>query len=127
MDLGLEVALARGDADDPSDWAWVAAILVLYLLIGYALEYRSKRRKGVRSPAKGAVQGLFSERQGIDPGQRFVSRMVMLGGALAAGLTAFLTRNAPSGLQWTAVGVVALLGIFAWAYFDHRTEPREED
>ncbi|MFI9770246.1 hypothetical protein ACIHJG_25740 [Streptomyces sp. NPDC052415] len=126
MSLGLEVSLARGGTDDPSDWAWIAAIFVLYLLIGYGLEYRSKKRRGAARPGKAAAEGLFSEREGIDPGQYFVSRMVMLGGGLAAGLAGLLTRSAPTVVQYLTVGTVALLGIFAWAYYDHRTEPRNE-
>ncbi|MGV9279909.1 hypothetical protein [Streptomyces sp. NPDC003730] len=125
MNAGLEVSLARGGTDDPSDWAWGAAIFALYLLIGYGLEYRSKRRRGATRPAKAAAEGLFSERNGVDPGQRFASRMVMLCGALAAGLAGFLTQHAHPAVQIPAVGVVALLGIFAWAYFDHRSEPRD--
>ncbi|MET9451118.1 hypothetical protein [Streptomyces cinerochromogenes] len=127
MKSGLEVSLARGGTDDPSDWAWIAAIFALYLLFGYGLEYRSKKRRGIARPAKAAAKGLFSEREGIDPGQRFVSRMLMLCGALATGLAGYVTRNAPTAVQILTVGVVALLGIFAWAYFDHRTEPRRED
>ncbi|MGW7224853.1 hypothetical protein [Streptomyces cyaneofuscatus] len=50
--------------------------------------------------------------------------MVMMFGALAAGLAGFLTRGAPTGVHYAVMGGVALLGIFAWAYFDHRTEPR---
>ncbi len=127
MESGPGVLLARGGTDEPSDWAWIAAVLALYLLIGYALEYRSKKRRGAARPAKAAVEGLFSEREGFDPGQYFASRMVMLCGGLAAGLAGFLTRNASLAVQIPVVGVVAVLGIFAWAYFDHRTEPRRED
>ncbi|MGW9453378.1 hypothetical protein [Streptomyces sp. NPDC055632] len=125
MNSGPEVPLARDGTDDPSDWAWITAIFALYLLIGYGLEYRSKKRRGAAHPAKAAARGLFSERDGIDPGQRFASRMVMLCGALATGLAGFFTRNAHTAVQLPVVGVVALLGIFAWAYFDHRTEPRD--
>ncbi|MFJ2740820.1 hypothetical protein ACIO3O_14230 [Streptomyces sp. NPDC087440] len=124
---GLEVSLAHGGTDDPSDWAWIGAVFAVYLLIGYGLEYRSKKRRGAAHPAKEAAQGLFSERDGIDPGQHFASRMVMLGGALATGLAVFLTQGAPTAVQYLTVGAVALLGIFAWAYFDHRTEPRDAD
>ncbi|MFD3869341.1 hypothetical protein [Streptomyces sp. NPDC058623] len=123
MNAELKVSLARG-SDDPSDWAWIAAFFALYLLIGYALEYRSKKRRGDARPARAAVNGLFSEREGVDPGQLLASRMVMLGGALAAGSAGFLTRDTHAAVQYPTVGVVALLGIFAWAYFDHRTEPR---
>ncbi|NEA50716.1 hypothetical protein [Streptomyces sp. SID10815] len=126
MSLGPEVLLARGGADEPSDWAWIGVVFALYLLIGYGLEYRSKRRGGAARPAKAAVDGLFSER-GSDAGQRLTSRVVMMCGALVAGLAAFLTRSAPAAVRYPVVGLVALLGIFAWAYFDHRTEPRGED
>ncbi|MGW0917122.1 hypothetical protein ACWD1Z_36285 [Streptomyces sp. NPDC002784] len=126
MSLGLKTSLARGGTDDPSDWAWIAAILAVYLLIGYGLEYRSKKRRGAARPAKAAAEGLFSEREGIDPGQYFLSRMVMLGGGLAVGLAGLLTRNTPTVVQYLTMGTVALLGIFAWACFDHRTEPRNE-
>lgn len=126
MGSAQDVSLARAGTDDPSDWAWVGAAVALHLLMGYGLEYRSNKRRGVARPARAALRGLFSEREGIDPGQRFASRMVMLCGGLAAGLAGFLTRNAPMAVQVPTVGVVALLGIFAWAYFDHRTEPRSE-
>ncbi|MGV9456739.1 hypothetical protein [Streptomyces sp. NPDC003635] len=126
MSPGLKVSLARGGTSDPSDWAWIAAVFALYLLIGYGLEYRSKRRKGAARPAKAAAQGLFSEREEVKPGQQFASRMVMLCGALVTGLAGFFTRNTPTLVQYLTVGTVALLGIFAWAYFDHRTEPRDD-
>ncbi|MFD3973917.1 hypothetical protein [Streptomyces cyaneofuscatus] len=128
MSSGLEVSAWRG-SDDPSHWAGAAVILVLYLLIGYGLEYRSKKRRGAERPAKAAAEGLFAERQGsmvTAPEQHFASRMVMLAGALAAGVVGFLTRGAPTAVNWLAMGGVALLGIFAWAYFDHRTEPRTD-
>ncbi|MET9090700.1 hypothetical protein ABZX72_01260 [Streptomyces cyaneofuscatus] len=126
MSSNPEVLAWRG-SDDPSDWAGVAVIMVLYLLIGYGLEYRAKKRRGAERPAKAAAEGLFSERQGgmvAAPEQHFASRMVMMFGALAAGLAGFLTRGAPTGVHYAVMGGVALLGIFAWAYFDHRTEPR---
>lgn len=121
----LEVAAWRG-SDEPENWAGAAVTFVLYLLIGYGLEYRSKKRRGAARPAKAATHGLFSEREGMAaaPEQYFASRMVMLVGALAAGCAGFLTRNAPTGVHYAAMGGVALLGIFAWAYFDHRTQPR---
>ncbi|MFG2616989.1 hypothetical protein ACGFXC_05145 [Streptomyces sp. NPDC048507] len=118
MNSGLKVSLARGP-DDPSDWALIAVAFALYLLIGYGLEYRSKKRRGAARTAKAAVDGLFSEREGIDPGQRFASRMVMLVGALAPGLAGFLTRNTHPVVQYPVMGFVALVGIFAWANFDH--------
>ncbi|MFD8465413.1 hypothetical protein ACFV10_09895 [Streptomyces cyaneofuscatus] len=126
MSSGPEVLAWRG-SDDPSDWVTVAVVIVLYLLIGYGLEYRSKKRRGAERPAKAAAEGLFSERQGgmvAAPEQHFASRMVMMFGGLAAGLAGFLTRGAPAGVHYAVMGGVALLGIFAWAYFDHRTEPR---
>lgn len=126
MSSGLEV-LAWRSSDDPSSWAGAAVIMVLYLLIGYGLEYRAKKRRGAERPVKAAAEGLFSERQGglaAAPEQHFASRMVMMVGALAAGVAGFLTRGAPAGVHYAAMGGVALLGIFAWAYFDHRTEPR---
>ncbi|MFI7234520.1 hypothetical protein [Streptomyces cyaneofuscatus] len=125
MSSGLEFSVPRG-SDEPEDWAGVAVIFALYLLIGYGLEYRSKRRRGASRPAKAAAQGLFSEREGMAaaPEQHFASRMVMLFGALVTGCVGFLTRNAPTGVHYAAMGGVALLGIFAWAYFDHRTQPR---
>ncbi|MER7577973.1 hypothetical protein [Streptomyces sp. NPDC126514] len=122
MESGLQVALARGATRDPSDWAWIAAIFALYLLIGYGLEYRSRSSRGAACPAKAA--GLFSEREGIDPCQRFVSRMTMLCGGLATGLACPFTRNTPTMVQYLTVSTVALLGIFTRAYYDHRTEPR---
>ncbi|MFD4025854.1 hypothetical protein ACFWRV_20475 [Streptomyces sp. NPDC058576] len=126
MDSELEVSLWRS-TDEPSNWVGGAVIFALYLLIGYGLEYRSKRRRGAARPAKAAAEGLFSERQGLaaDPAQHVVSRVVMLGGALAAGLAGFLTRNAPTAVNYLTMGAVALLGILAWAYFDHRTQPRD--
>ncbi|WP_338703298.1 hypothetical protein V2W30_38810 [Streptomyces sp. Q6] len=119
--------LARGSSlDGPGDWALFIGIFAVYLAIGYALEYRSKRRRGARRPTKAAVEGLFTERSGADPLQRFSSRMVMLVGALAAGGAGYATRSAPMAVQIVSVGAVALAGIFAWAYFDHRTESRDE-
>ncbi|MFD6418397.1 hypothetical protein [Streptomyces sp. NPDC060194] len=123
----LTESLARGSTDDPADWAVIGAILALYLLMGFGLEYRSKKRKGAARPAKDAVDGLFSEREGFDPGQYFAGRMVMLAGAFATGLATLLTRSAPAAVQIPVVGAVALLAVFAWAYFDHRTEPRGDD
>ncbi|GAA2332065.1 hypothetical protein OKJ48_11770 [Streptomyces kunmingensis] len=118
---------ARGEGlDEPSDWALFVGIFALYLAIGFGLEYRAKRRRGAAQPARAAARGLFAERNGIAPKQHFASRMVMLVGALAAGATAYVTRGAPTAVQIVTVGVVAVLGIFAWAYFDHRTEPRDE-
>jgi len=127
MISGLEVSVPRG-SDDPSNWAGAAVIFALYLLIGYGLEYRSKKRRGAARPAKAAAKGLFSEREGMAaaPEQHFASRMVMLFGALATGFVGFLTRNAPTGVHYPAMGGVALLGILAWAYFDHRTQPRTD-
>ncbi|MFI1004119.1 hypothetical protein ACIP10_33035 [Streptomyces galbus] len=125
MNAELASSLAYGHRDDPSDWAWIAAIFVLYLLIGYALEYRSKKRRGIARPAKAAARGLFSERRSNAPLQHFTSRMVMLCGALVTGFAGYFTRNAPVAVQFPTVGVVALLCIFAWAYFDYRTEPRD--
>ncbi|MFJ9036903.1 hypothetical protein ACIRF8_09995 [Streptomyces sp. NPDC102406] len=52
--------------------------------------------------------------------------MVMLVGAVAAGGAGHLTRSTPTAVQATAVGLVAVVGIFAWACLDHRTEPRDE-
>ncbi|MEU6125885.1 hypothetical protein [Streptomyces sp. NPDC047123] len=111
--------------DEPSDWALLVGVLVLYLAIGFGLEYRAKRRAGATRPAKAATRGLFSERDGLDPKQHFASRMVMLAGGLATGGAGFLTRDAPTVVQVMVMGVVAVVAIFAWAYFDHRTEPRE--
>jgi hypothetical protein len=126
MSSQLEVFLARGDTDDPSDWAWVAGAFELYLLIGYGLEYRAKKRRGVERPVKAAARGLFHKRDGNDPWQHFASRMVMLCGALAVGLAGYFTRHAPAAVQFLVGRTAALLGIFAWAYFDHRSEPRSE-
>ncbi|MEU7647231.1 hypothetical protein [Streptomyces huasconensis] len=120
---------ARGNSiDGPADWALVIGILVLYLAVGLVLEYRTKRRRGADKPVKAAARGLFAERQGgvgAAPGRYFVSRMVMLVGGLATGLAGYLTRSAPTAVQALVVGAVAAVGIFAWAYFDFRTEPRE--
>ncbi|MFJ4716246.1 hypothetical protein [Streptomyces sp. NPDC088785] len=118
--------MARGNSlDGPADWAVLAGVIVLYMAIGYGLELRAKRRRGARRPAKAAARGLFLER-GSSPGQNFASRMIMMAGAVAAGATGYFTRGAPIGLRCAAVGLVAVVGIFVWAYFDHRTEPREE-
>ncbi|WP_326782351.1 hypothetical protein OG481_30420 [Streptomyces longwoodensis] len=53
--------------------------------------------------------------------------MLMLGGALLTGATGYFTRTGPTAVQFLAMGVVGLLCIFGLAYFDHRTEPRDEN
>ncbi|MFI7320396.1 hypothetical protein [Streptomyces venezuelae] len=125
-----DTVLARGSStDEPGEWAMVAGILVLYIAIGFGLEYRSKRRRGADQPAKAAARGLFAERDGsagTDPQQYLASRMVMLVGALATGGAGFLTRGAPTAVQALVMGAVAVVAIFAWAYFDYRTESRDE-
>ncbi|MBM7173160.1 hypothetical protein JQK87_33190 [Streptomyces sp. G44] len=121
---------ARGSSmDGPADWALLTGVLVLYLAVGFGLEYRAKRRRGADQPVKAAARGLFAERQGgvgAAPGQYLASRMVMLVGGLATGLAGYLTRGAPTAVQVLVMGAVAAAGILAWAYFDFRTEPREE-
>ncbi|MEV1049078.1 hypothetical protein [Streptomyces sp. NPDC049916] len=127
MNAGQDISLWR-DNDDPSSWGWAALIFALYLLVGYGLEYRSKKRRGAARPARAAVDGLFSEREGLSgaPEHHFVSRMVMMGGALVVGCVGFLTRDLHTVVHVVAMGVAGLLGIFACAYFDHRNEPRRE-
>ncbi|MEU5902428.1 MULTISPECIES: hypothetical protein [unclassified Streptomyces] len=125
-----DTVLARGSSvDGPGDWALLIGIIVLYLAIGFGLEYRAKRRRSADQPAKAAARGLFAERDGsagADPQQYFASRMVMLVGALATGGAGFLTRGAPTAVQALVMGAVAVVAIFAWAYFDYRTESRDE-
>ncbi|MEW2390116.1 hypothetical protein AB0933_17375 [Streptomyces venezuelae] len=125
-----DTVLARGSSlDSPGDWAMVIGILALYLAVGFGLEYRAKRRRGARRPVKAAAKGLFAERDGsagADPQQYLASRMVMLVGALATGGAGFLTRGAPTAVQALVMVAVAVVAISAWAYFDYRTEPREE-
>lgn len=125
-----DMVLARGSGmDSPGDWALVIGILALYLAIGFGLEYRAKRRRGADQPAKAAARDLFAERDVHAPGapqQYFASRMVMLVGGLATGGAGYLTRGAPTAVQVVVMGGVAVAAIFAWAYYDHRTEPREE-
>ncbi|MFI1680627.1 hypothetical protein [Streptomyces sp. NPDC020607] len=125
-----DMVLARGNSmDGPGDWALLIGILVLYLAVGFGLEYRAKRRRGADQPVKAAARGLFAEREGgaaAEPQQYFASHMVMLVGGAATGLAGFLTRGAPVAVQALVMGAVAVVGIFAWAYFDYRTEPREE-
>ncbi|MFD4628450.1 hypothetical protein ACFVYR_00900 [Streptomyces sp. NPDC058284] len=122
--------MARGNSmDGPTDWALLVGVLVLYLAIGFGLEYRAKRRRGADEPVKAAAKGLFAERDGsagADPQQYFASRMVMLVGALATGLAGYFTHSAPTAVQALVMSAVAVVAISAWAYFDYRTEPREE-
>jgi hypothetical protein len=55
------------------------------------------------------------------PGQRFVSRGLMLCGAGLTGLAAALTSGA---VRIVTVGLTAGLAVVAWAYYDYRTERR---
>ncbi|MBM7170136.1 hypothetical protein JQK87_17335 [Streptomyces sp. G44] len=110
---------ARGNSvDGPADWALFTGILVLYLAVGFGLEFRAKRRGGAHQPVKAAARGLCAERQGgagAAPGQYLASRMVMLAGGLATGLAGYLSRSASTAVQMLVMGAMAACGV-VWCH-----------
>ncbi|MFI5806500.1 hypothetical protein [Streptomyces sp. NPDC051561] len=116
--------LARGGTDSPGEWGLVLGVMALYLAIGYALEYRAKKRQGADRPAKAAAKALDGSPGPDEPGRYLSSRLTMIIGAGATGLTAFLAESAPTVVRVLVVGAVLLASVFAWAYFDHRTRDR---
>ncbi|GLJ92139.1 hypothetical protein [Streptomyces poonensis] len=115
------MVLARGVSDDPEAWLWALGAIALYALISFGLEYRSRRRRGAHDPAREALHELKDREDPQSPGQYFVSRMIMLGGAAATGLVAW----AASGVvRPVAVAFTALVAVVAWAYYDHRAQGR---
>jgi hypothetical protein len=119
--------LARGSSDDPYGWFWTLGALVLYALISYGLTYRARVRRGSVHPARDAVHDLKDREEPQRPRQRFVSRVLMLGGAGLTGLAAALTSGT---VRIVTVGLTAGVAVVAWAYYDYRTErraPRSEE
>lgn len=92
--------------------------LALYVVFGYGLRYRARVRRGSGRPAREALRDLG---EGEEPRQRFASRMIMLCGGAATGLVGYATAGV---VRVVAVGLTAVVGVAAWAYYDHRTETR---
>lgn len=115
--------LARGSSGDPYVWLWVLGALALYALISYGLTYRARARRGATHPARDALHDLKDREDPQPPGYRFLSRVIMLGGAGLTGLVAYLTSGAARVL---AVGLTAVVAVTGWAYYDHRTERRAD-
>ncbi|MFF7640778.1 hypothetical protein [Streptomyces canus] len=113
--------LARGSSDDPYAWLWTLGALALYALISYGLTYRARVRRGSVHPARDAVHDLKDREEPQPPKQRFISRVLMLGGAGLTGLAAALTSGT---VRIVAVGLTAGVAVAAWAYYDYRTERR---
>ncbi|WP_053846339.1 hypothetical protein [Streptomyces sp. NRRL B-24085] len=113
--------LARGSSDDPYAWLWILGALALYALISYGLTYRARVRRGSVHPARDAMHDLKDREDPQPPRQRFVSRVLMLGGAGLTGLAAAMTSGA---VRILAVGLTAGVTVVAWAYYDYRTERR---
>lgn len=113
--------LARGASDDPYVLFWVLGAIGLYALISYGLTCRTRARRGSAHPARDALHDLKDREDPQPPGYRFVSRMIMFCGAGLTGLVAFLTSGAARVL---AVGLVAVVAVTLWAYYDHRTRRR---
>lgn len=117
----MHLALGHGGAVDGQTWLWALGALVLYGLISYGLQYRTRARRGSRSPGRDALRDLKDREEPQSPGQHFVSRMIMLGGAVLVGLVALVTSG---GLRVAAVALTAVVAVTAWAYYDHRAESR---
>ncbi|MFE9023865.1 hypothetical protein ACFYNL_35590 [Streptomyces sp. NPDC007808] len=114
--------LARASSDeDPYVWLWALGSLALYALLSYALAYRTRARRGSAHPAHDALHDLKDREDPQPPEHRFVSRVIMLGGAGLTGLVALSTSGVARVL---AVGLTAVVAVTAWAYYDHRTQGR---
>ncbi|MFD7714034.1 hypothetical protein [Streptomyces sp. NPDC059786] len=111
--------LARGLSDDPGGWWWALGALALYAVISFGLQYRTRARRGARHPARAAAHDLKDREEPQSGRQRFTSRLIMAGGAAAVVLAAAFTTGA---VRVVTVGIVAVLGVTAWAYYDHRAE-----
>ena len=112
--------LARGGSADGTGLLWAMGALALYVVIGYGLRYRARVRRGSGRPAREALRDL-GEGEEPQPRQRFASRMIMLCGGAATGLVGYATAGV---VRVVAVGLTAVVGVAAWAYYDHRTETR---
>jgi len=111
--------LAHGDGGDPEGWFWALGAVALYALISYALAYRARTRRGSGHPAHDALHDLKDREEPQTPGQRLVSRLIMLSGGGATVLVALATSGA---LRWVMVAGTAVVAVGLWAYYDHRTE-----
>ncbi|NSL43238.1 hypothetical protein [Streptomyces sp. 8P21H-1] len=111
--------LARGSGGDADGWFWALGALALYALISYGLAYRARTRRGSRRPAHDALHDLKDREEPQAPGQRLVSRVIMLAGGGATVLVALATSGA---LRAVAVAGTAVAAVTLWAYYDHRTE-----
>lgn len=112
--------LSRAASGDGVGVLWALGALALYLLISYGLQYRARARRGSGRPAREALRDL-KDREDPQPQQRFVSHMIILCGAAAAGLAAFATSGI---VRVVAVGLILVVGVAVWAYYDHRVETR---
>ena len=116
--------LDGGGAFDGRAWLWALGALVLYCLISYGLQYRTRARRGSRHPARDALHDLRDREEPQSPGQHVVSRVIMLGGAGLVGVAALVTSG---GLRVAAVAVTTVAAVTAWASYDHRAESRSLD
>ncbi|KUN33336.1 hypothetical protein AQJ30_34655 [Streptomyces longwoodensis] len=113
--------LARGSGDDPDRWLWILAAVALYAVITYGLTYRARVRRGSAHPARDAVRDLKDREDPQSPRQRYVSRLIMLGGALVVGLSIALTSGP---LRIVVAGLTGAATVIGWAYYDFRTSRR---
>ncbi|MEU3548427.1 hypothetical protein [Streptomyces longwoodensis] len=113
--------LARRSSDDPNTWLWTLAAVALYAVITYGLTYRARVRRGSAHPARDAVHDLKDREDPQSPRQRYVSRLIMLGGALVVGLAVALTSGP---LRIVVAGLAGAATVVGWAYYDFRTARR---
>ncbi|MFV0129217.1 hypothetical protein ACLGI4_16165 [Streptomyces sp. HMX112] len=110
-----------GLPDTATEWGWMLGALALYVVVGFALEYRARRRRGSARPAKEALRDLDDREWPQSPEQYLTSRMVLLGGMLAMVPVALVTSGT---VRQVALVVVGAAAVAVWAYYDHRTEKR---
>ncbi|MEU3792815.1 hypothetical protein [Streptomyces fructofermentans] len=111
--------LARGASDADGAWLWALGAILLYALISFGLDYRSRARRGSRHPARDALHDLKDREEPQSPREHFVSRLIMLAGGGATGLVAYTTSGVPRIVAVTSTAIVA---VTVWAYYDHRTD-----